>query len=142
MLTLSTMNNDNKNISRRAFFRQGIKRTLPILVGAMIGKPIFAQICHEATLCEGNCYVTCYGTCRGDCGDSCIGQCWSSCFNTCKYSCGDACTYECKGSCNNQCVNTCKDLEVAGGSMSDRRRLSESGKKDSVKVDTLINNTK
>lgn len=146
MLTLSTMNNDNKNISRRAFFRQGIKRTLPILVGAMIGEPIFAQICHEATSCESNCYGTCYVTCRatctGTCCNSCYGKCWSSCTNTCEYSCGDACTYECKGSCNNQCVNTCKDLEVAGGSMSDRRRLSESGKKDSVKVDTLINNTK
>ena len=135
MLTLSTMNNDNENISRRAFFRQGVKRTLPILVGAMIGEPIFAQICHEATSCEGNCYGTCYG-CRETCTGTCTGFCLHTCYGGCdgfseKMGCGSYCMHA--------CVNTC---EVAGGDMSDRRRLPESGKKDSIKVDTLINNTK
>lgn len=135
MLTLSTMNNDNKNISRRAFFRQGVKRTLPILVGAMIGEPIFAQICHEATSCEGNCYGTCYG-CRETCTGTCTGYCLNTCYGGCD---GSSEKTGCGSHCMHACVNTC---EVAGGDMSDRRRLPESGKKDSIKVDTLINNTK
>lgn len=139
MLTLSTMNNDNKNISRRAFFRQGIKRTLPILVGAMIGEPIFAQICHEATSCEGNCLGTCYMSCHETCRETCSGHCCVTCSGGCaglseKMGCGSYCMHACN--------NTCRTMEVAGGDMSDRRRLPESGKKDSIKVDTLINNTK
>lgn len=81
--------------TRRAFFRNAITSTLPIIgLLALSIFPIKAKALHTNCTdgsCQGSCSGSCYGSCSGSCSDSCSG-----------------CTGSCSGQCSGQCANQCK----------------------------------
>lgn len=71
--------------SRREFFKQAAKKTLPV-IGAIVltNSPVIAQAASTAPMgCMDN---TCSGGCKGNCVGKCFGGC-TSCSGTCKGGC-------------------------------------------------------
>lgn len=90
------MKKHTKLQSRREFFKEAAKQSLPIL-GAII---LSAFGFHKINAAEIECYCTsCVGSCSGDC--------YSSCLNTCQYTCNTGCYTTCKGACVGTCQGTC-----------------------------------
>jgi len=87
------MNKQNKNeelYSRRDFFKNAAKATLPIIGAVMLSaNPAIAKTI-EATGCDYTCKTSCqndcYGSCKYGCKTTCKGTCSGSCKNTCSYS--------------------------------------------------------
>jgi CXXX repeat radical SAM target protein len=79
--------NDEELQSRRQFFKNVAKGTLPILGAiALANMPLIANAAQSESG-----YCPCYGNCVGNCTGSC---------NT-------ACLYGCKTHCSGACVTTC-----------------------------------
>ena len=86
---------DKELQTRRAFFKQALRKSLPIIgVIALSNIPVAANAeplgCRDGS-CTNSCSGNCSGSCSGGCNDSCSG-----------------CKGSCTGSCSNQCVNICK----------------------------------
>lgn len=99
----------NETQSRREFFKEAAKKTLPILGMAVMAMafPSTLQSCKKISLgcddvctnaCKTTCKTTCVGGCSGSCSNACTGcgiqcskNCSTSCFNTCKSGCGTNC---------------------------------------------------
>jgi len=77
--------------SRREFFKNAAKSTLPILAVAAFGPALLS--CEKdddddddggckkgcSGSCEGSCAGGCGGGCSGDCDDGCTADCWNGC---------------------------------------------------------------
>lgn len=74
-----------KNVqTRREFFKQAAKGTLPILGAIALSHfPIIASA--KATTILG-CQFGCRGGCRSSCNENCAKSCADDCNNTCKGS--------------------------------------------------------
>lgn len=78
--------------SRREFFKNAAKATLPILGAVLLtSNPIVAKA-TETTVsgCGMSCKFSCVGNCSGGCRTSCSGTCDTTCRGGCK-------NYACKG---------------------------------------------
>ena len=94
--------------SRRDFFKDAAKKTLPIL-GALVlsGIPTNLSAKPEQVLgCQYGCTVGCTGCtgCTAECGGctgctGCTGNCFNNCFGICK----ESCKHTCKGDCTKGC---------------------------------------
>lgn len=119
-------NGNNKTQSRREFFKEASKRTLPILGFALFASTPFLTSCGKdpepsgcynscSKVCSDNCSGTCSGGCNGSstssgcssCGSSCNSSCGSNCAEICSRSCGDECSNDCGNECSNGCNTTC-----------------------------------
>ena len=74
----------NEVLSRRAFFKNAAKATLPILAIAMLsGLPGVVRAAQESPMgCNNGCVRTCEGSCKGacsGCSHGCSGSCMSGC---------------------------------------------------------------
>lgn len=85
----------NVKHNRRAFFRNAIGSTLPI-----IGFLVLSTFPNQAKALPTNCTD---GSCQGSCSGSCYGSCSGSCSDSC-----NGCKGTCSGTCSNQCVDICK----------------------------------
>lgn len=85
------LENKNEEIqSRREFFKDAAKKTLPILGAVMLANlPFGAKAVDkkEATDCLGGCDYDCYNTCSGRCGQNCSNSCLYGCMWKCSGSC-------------------------------------------------------
>lgn len=91
-------------ISRRDFFRRGVKSSIPIIAIAIIGN--FAlQSCDalapNCSNCANGCDDTCHNSCKG-CKGTCKGRCGGDCFAICNGECINSC----KGGCRYSCLNS------------------------------------
>lgn len=87
------MENSQKNEelqSRREFFKNAAKSTLPILAVAVFGTSLLSCEKDEdkngggcknncSGSCTGSCSGGCDGGCSGDCDDGCTADCWNGC---------------------------------------------------------------
>lgn len=72
--------------SRREFFKNVAKATLPILgIAFLIDNHIIANT-TEAWNCKNSCSSTCSGGCTGGCSKTCLGSCSGSCSDSCTSS--------------------------------------------------------
>lgn len=99
------MDNNEKNIqSRREFFKNSLKKTLPIIAGVTLMTQPLQLIAHDApTACEGSCSGSCQGDCIGSCKGDCSGSCGKNCGNNCAGTCDTTCTRGCTGTCIEGC---------------------------------------
>lgn len=119
------MEKTNKNEelqSRREFFKQAAKKTLPIIGAiAMMSLPVYSHANDEriassscdtcSYACGGSCSSGCSGVCRQGCKTSCALNCnnqsssnpCGSCSNACYSSCSGGCRGNCAGSCSSGC---------------------------------------
>lgn len=98
--------------SRREFFKNAAKATLPV-IGFIALSVLPIQIKAKSTTdcekaCAGNCgyactscWTGCTGTCKG-CSGKCEGGCVKNCADDCYGSCSGNC-YSCKGGCSGGC---------------------------------------
>lgn len=95
---MKTNEENEKDFSRREFFKRVMKVALPAIASiALLSLPLPV----EAKVCRGG---TCLGTCDSTCKESCHGMC----RGTCKAACQDNCSDYCKGGCKFSCSGTCK----------------------------------
>lgn len=101
-------NDNNKTQNRREFFKEAVKKALPILgTVVLMSNPLIANVNGAISDCNSSCINTCKTTCEIMCGKSCIGYCRSGCDDSCAGTCKEGCAIGCKGSCSDNCVNTC-----------------------------------
>ena len=110
-------NKENEELeSRRQFFRQTVKRTLPILGAILLSNSQLIGAIHKIepnkkekpTDCESGCVFSCSGSCTNTCLESCILGCKDSCSSMCRDSCNGSCKDTCSGACKEDCMSTCK----------------------------------
>ena len=87
--------------TRREFFKNAAKKTLPILATiAMATTPCMTKASESSPMgCSGNCSFGCGQVCSGDC----YGGCKGGCGGACSYSCQNTCKGYCNGSCRGGC---------------------------------------
>lgn len=79
------MNNKNHEDlqSRREFFRNAAKATLPILVLAVGATPLLSSCDGPMSGCGNSCSGSCDRGCSGSCDSGCTDACWAACKNSC-----------------------------------------------------------
>ena len=95
--------------SRREFFKNAAKKTLPIL-GAIVlaGMPGILRAQEKQPMsCEWGCEGGCSYGCQGSCYGSCEGSCHLSCESSCKGYCEGGCKYTCETTCRGTCEGGC-----------------------------------
>lgn len=85
------MKNKNNTIqSRREFFKNLTKASLPILGATILAaNPVIAKAAEKLSCdytCKASCANDCYGHCKYGCKTTCTGTCSGSCRTTCHYS--------------------------------------------------------
>ena len=98
------MDNKDKDLSRREFFKCCAKVALPIIGGILLSKTEAVAKALDSADCNNNCSNSCRTTCRTSCMHSCSG----ACFNSCSNSCAGTCTGKCSHTCSESCQNTSK----------------------------------
>ncbi len=90
----------NELQSRREFFKNAAKKTLPIL-GALVlaGMPSVLRASETELGCKYGCSTGCYTSCNYTCKSTCRDTCKGSCRETCKYTCTGTCKNSCRGGC-------------------------------------------
>lgn len=90
-----------KKQTRRQFFKEAAKKTLPVLGAAILmSNPIIAKADEKESLgCNYGCAGTCSNNCTGTCITGCYTQCYTACFTSCQGSCKGGCKETCSGSC-------------------------------------------
>lgn len=95
---------DEELQSRRDFFKNAAKGTLPIL-GAIILASVPALTKAESVPmgcsddgCSHSCATSCARACRGKCNAVCQDSCYNNCSGSCKNSCMGSCKGSCRGS--------------------------------------------
>ncbi|WP_418551682.1 Cys-Xaa-Xaa-Xaa repeat radical SAM target protein [Prevotella sp.] len=80
--------------SRRDFFKNAAKTTLPILGAIVLANiPIIGNSSSKKAMsCETTCSGPCRGNCHGQCVDTCRGKCDTSCSGTCQGGCKFTCS--------------------------------------------------
>lgn len=103
------MEQENKNEriqSRREFFKNAAKKSLPLVAAAVLASTPVLSKASESLVCENSCY----GSCSSGCGSyNCKGYCKGTCEGTCEGQCG-GCT-GCKGTCSGTCKYGCTSKE-------------------------------
>lgn len=89
--------------SRRQFFKNAAKATLPILGAAIISAtPLKALATQsDSSYCDWGCSGSCSGSCGGACSYSCQNTCSGSCQG-CR-GCSGSCSYNCSTTCSGGC---------------------------------------
>ena len=94
-LVKQTMENYKETQTRRQFFKEAARKTLPIFGAmALINNPVIARTLHVVS---------------NDCNNS---SCTNSCIDVCRNSCNTMCHKGCKGcngSCEGSCLDSCKN---------------------------------
>lgn len=90
--------------SRRQFFKNAAKATLPI-IGAIVAAniPLISRASETGTEIEYGCDWSCIGGCSGSCGRVCSSGCTNSCAGSCSGACKGYCQGSCKGTCSGGC---------------------------------------
>ena len=97
------LENKNEEIqSRREFFKEAAKKTLPVLGAIMVANIPLKSIANETTDCDYSCSSSCSSTCWGSCQGSCNLSCQGSCAMGCQGSCSMGCQYSCSRGCGSQ----------------------------------------
>lgn len=104
------MENQNKKEeiqSRREFFKNAAKKSLPIVAAAMLAStPLITKAAETSMGCNDSCYNGCSVNCTDGCKGWCDGGCRTSCEGTCKNGCL-GCKNTCEGSCKGYCGSNC-----------------------------------
>lgn len=108
-LILSIMKTSKKNQggelqSRREFFKNAAKKTLPILGAIALMHLPFLSKAETPMGCNSNCKLAC----ATDCRSGCEGKCSDHCAKSCSENCYTGCRNTCVGTCKNTCKTTCK----------------------------------
>ena len=84
-----TTNNKDIIFTRRGFFRQLSRKTLPFLSFWVLGSMSFLSCGKEddEADCKNECKSSCFKSCSGSCEDSCAVGCTSYCGASCTFSC-------------------------------------------------------
>lgn len=96
------LENKNEEIqSRREFFKEAAKKTLPLLGAIVIANIPLKSFAKSEKVewcdygCDKGCLQSCYGSCsescKGSCDGRCGGYCGGNCSGSCLYSCGTSC---------------------------------------------------
>lgn len=94
-------NKENEELqSRREFFKEAAKRTLPVLAIAAFGSTMLSA-CEKDNYSGGGSSGGGSGSsgckgCSGSCSDSCSGDCDGGCTNNCDSLCGGDCWSYCE----------------------------------------------
>ena len=103
---------DDEIQSRREFFKNAARKTLPILGALLVANnPLLAnslkvEESENPTGCEWDCSMGCKGGCGRSCSYNCSGSCSGTCSGACKASCCRSCSYNCSGSCSGYCSSS------------------------------------
>ena len=93
--------------SRREFFKNAAKKSLPIVAAAMLASaPVITRAAETSMDCNDACYMGCSWGCTGGCKIDCEGGCKTSCRGTCQNGCS-GCKGTCEGSCKGYCGGNC-----------------------------------
>ena len=68
--------------SRREFFKNAAKSTLPILAVAAFGPALLSCEKDDDDDDDGGCKGSCKGSCKTSCSGSCSGACVSECYGS------------------------------------------------------------
>lgn len=86
--------------SRREFFKQAAKKTLPVLGAiALMSSPIIAKAAEKEPM---GCNSGCTGYCDGTCTSACARLC-----NSCQSNCTGSCKWNCQARCRDNCYTAC-----------------------------------
>lgn len=80
--------------SRREFFKEAAKKTLPVLAFTMLSSSILTS-CEKDNYRNGGTGGS--GGCNDGCSHSCSGSCNDTCSGSCESNCAWGCSYNCKG---------------------------------------------
>lgn len=107
--SINIMNNKNKEIqSRREFFKNAARKSLPIVAAAMLANtPIITKATAIPMGCNDACYQGCSWGCTGGCKGDCEGSCYHGCRGGCKGSCENSCQNTCRNTCKGYCGSSC-----------------------------------
>lgn len=104
------MENQNKKEeiqSRREFFKNAAKKSLPIVAAAMLAStPLISKAAETSMGCNDSCYNGCSVNCTDGCKIGCEG-CHGNCQGSCKGGCEGSCKNTCEGSCRGYCGGNC-----------------------------------
>ena len=93
--------------SRREFFKNAAKKSLPIVAAAMLAStPLITKAAETSMGCNDACYMGCAYGCIGGCKIDCEGGCKTTCQGTCKNGCS-GCKGTCEGTCKGYCGGNC-----------------------------------
>lgn len=93
------MKENGSFLSRREFFKEAAKSTLPIIgLIALSNIPAISRA-NPSMDCEHGCSSGCYGGCKDNCIGSCKGDCQLNCTGGCSGNCRTGCLQMCKGGC-------------------------------------------
>lgn len=97
----------NELQSRREFFKNAAKKTLPIL-GALVlaSSPLMSIAKNAESEVETGCDWGCTYGCKGSCGRVCS----FGCTNSCAGECSGGCKATCQGTCRGTCSGTCSSM--------------------------------
>ena len=98
-------NKENKNEeiqSRREFFKEAAKKTLPLLGALMIANIPLKSLANERTDCDYACTYSCSGSCAGSCDRTCYQGCDGLCYQGCSTGCSNSCYFSCSAGCARQ----------------------------------------
>ena len=78
---------DEELQTRRAFFKNAAKATLPILAVAALGGSLLTSCDPDSpnTPTPSGCGKSCSGSCEGSCSGGCDTSCAGSCFDNCAW---------------------------------------------------------
>lgn len=80
-----TMENNNEIQTRREFFKNAARKSLPILGVIALSATPFRLNALQSSNCTSN---SCTNGCKGNCTKWCNGTCLTSCSDNCKGSSG------------------------------------------------------
>ena len=93
--------------SRREFFKNAAKKSLPIVAAAMLAStPLITKAAETSMGCNDSCYNGCSVNCTDGCKIGCEG-CHGNCQGSCKGGCEGSCKNTCEGSCRGYCGGNC-----------------------------------
>ena len=106
------MGKNHETQSRREFFKEAARKTLPILGAvALLSNPLIAKVTDSERM---DCYGSCYNTCANTCVDACNQKCSNSCSGSCRGNCLNGCKNRCSGTCKGDCMHSCKGVAYYG----------------------------
>ena len=108
---MTTKENNEKNYSRREFFKKAAKTTLPMIAVIALGVNPVKLKAITPNDCENSCENTCSKECSNSCTESCTNCCKGQC-RACSGSCSDCCLGACACGCQGSCSGTCEGVSM------------------------------
>lgn len=108
LLYMKTNKKNGELQTRREFFKNAVKKTLPVIgVMALASIPeTIKAACSAPMGCNSTCQLACAADCRSGCRGKCADHCQKSCSTS---SCTGSCRGGCENSCQRSCWRSCKD---------------------------------